>query len=101
MKVVILVPDAMTDSIRIRIEPSKKIALTKMYQLQGKSISSAVRGFLDSELAMKGNPLDEFDAIINQVDEKLHAYGGPEPTVDDIVAYVERIREARAQDMVA
>ncbi len=91
----------MTETIRIRIEPEKKAALTRLYQSRGMHISQAVRDFLDDELEAMGNPLDRFDAIMASVDERLKAYDGPEPTIDDIVAYVEKVRSARVCDSVA
>lgn len=90
----------MTEMIRIRIEPEKKAALTRLYQSRGMHISQVVRDFLDDELEAMGNPLDRFDAIMESADKKLGAYNGPEPTIDDIVAYVERVRSARVCDSV-
>ena len=88
------VADAMTETIRVRIEPEKKATLTRLYKRRGISISQAVRQFFDSEL-------DRFDAIMASADKKLDAYAAPEPTVDDIVNYVESIRAERAKDAVA
>ena len=86
----------MTDTVRIRIEPEKKRALEALYAQQGTTISQAVRSFFDDELASCANPLDRFDAIMASADEKVEAYGAPESTVDDIVSFVERVREERS-----
>ena len=88
--------DALTDSVRIRIEPEKKRALERLYAQRGTTISQAVRGFFDEELASQANPLDRFDAIMDAADAKADSYGAPEPTIDDIVAFVDRIREERS-----
>lgn len=93
--------DGMTDVIRIRIEPEKKAALNRLYQAQGTNVSRVVRDFFDRELESSRDVLDQFDALMASADEKLATYGGPEPTIDDIVSYVERVREARARDSVA
>ena len=94
------VADAMTETIRVRIEPEKKATLTRLYKRRGISISQAVRQFFDSELETASDPLDRFDAIMASADKKLDAYAAPEPTVDDIVNYVESIRADRAKDAV-
>ena len=93
--------DGKTEVIRIRIEPEKKMALTELYRKRGSSVSQAARDFFDSELSSMASPLDRFDAIRAAADEKLAAYDAPEPSIDDIVAYVERVRESRARDRVA
>jgi hypothetical protein len=87
---------AMTETIRIRIEPEKKEKLTRIYQSRGTSISQAVRNFFDAELATQVDPISRLDAIFGSVDAKLDNYGAPEPSVQDIVDYVEGVREARA-----
>lgn len=93
--------EKMTDSIRIRIEPDKKAALADAYRKRSTSISREVRAFLDRELEGLADPLDRFDAIMASADAKLDAYGAPEPTVEDIVSYVEGIRAERARSAVA
>jgi len=93
--------DAMTETIRIRIEPQKKAALTRMYEQRGTNLSQVVRSFLDDELASQSDPLSRFDAIMSSADKKLDAYGAPEPTVEDIVSYVESVRAARSADTAA
>ena len=92
------VANSMTDSIRIRIEPQKKAALTRLYESRGTNVSQVVREFLDAELESSLDPLDRLDAIFASADEKLAAYNGPEPTVEDVTAYVDKIRAARARD---
>ncbi|WP_172135157.1 hypothetical protein [Adlercreutzia sp. ZJ473] len=93
--------DAMTDVIRIRIEPEKKTALAELYRSRGTNLSQAARDFFDTELESAESPLDRFDAIMAAADEKLDAYEAPEPTIEDIVAYVEKVREVRSRDLVA
>ncbi len=88
--------DAKTETIRIRIDPRKKVMLTEMYNARGTTISTAVRDFLDSELASAAHPLDRFDAIMASADAKLEAYGAPEPSLEDIVSFVEDARKKRA-----
>lgn len=93
--------DAMTDVIRVRIEPEKKAALTRLYESRGTNVSQAAREFFDSELESEGDPLVKFDALMEQVDAKLDSYGAPEPTIEDIVDYLEKVRSARVHDRVA
>lgn len=92
------VADTMTETIRIRIEPEKKAALTRLYKQRGTNISQAARDFFDEQLEDMADPLDRFTAIMASVDAKLDAYDAPEPTVDDIVKYVESVRAKRAKD---
>lgn len=93
--------DGMTEVIRIRIEPTKKAALTELFRARGTNVSQAVRDYFDEELESSAHPLDRFDAIMASADKQLASYDAPEPSIQDIVAYVERVREARARDSVA
>lgn len=90
--------DTMTETIRIRIEPEKKAALTRLYKQRGTNISQVAREFFDEQLEDMADPLDQFDAIMSSTDAKLDAYDAPEPTVDDIVKYVESVRAERTKD---
>lgn len=83
-----------------RIEPEKKKALEKIYESRGTTISSAVRDFLDSELESSADPSDRLNSIFAEADVKLEEYAAPEPTVDDLVSYVEHIRSERAADSI-
>lgn len=91
----------MTDMIRIRIEPEKKEALNRLFRSKGTSLSRATREFYDRELEALKDPLERFDSIMAEADAKREAYACPEPTVKDIVAYIERVREARSGVSVA
>ena len=84
-----------SDVLRIRIEPEKKEMLARAYKKRGTSISREVRSFLDGELMSLSDPLDRFDSIMSSADAKADAYGAPEPTIEDIVSYVEKAREER------
>lgn len=91
----------LTDMIRIRIEPEKKEALNRLYKSKGTSLSRATREFYNRELEAVEDPLARFDSIMAEADAKREAYAGPEPTIKDIVAYIERVREARSSVSVA
>ena len=91
--------DYMTDTIRVRIEPEKKTLLTKLYEEKGTNLSQAIRDFLDKETESQSDPLDRFNAIMASADKKREAYGAPEPTVQDIVDYVDKVRESRQDTM--
>ena len=91
----------MDDMIRIRIDGEKKAALNKVYDAKGTTLSEEVRKFLDEQLLAESDPLERFDALMDSVDEQLDAYGAPEPTVEDIVSYVEEVRAQRSQDRAA
>lgn len=91
--------NSMTDTIRVRIEPEKKALLTKLYEERGTNLSQAIRDFLDKEIESQSNPLDRFNAIMTSADKKREAYGAPEPTVQDIVDYVGKVRESRQDTM--
>ena len=89
---------AATDMIRVRISPEDKERLTRMYAARGTTISHEVRAFLLSELEKNQDPLAVLDGIAASARRKVQASGLPEPSVDDIVAYVERIRDERQGD---
>lgn len=89
---------AATEILRIRVEPEVKEALTKLYKAQGTTVSQAVRGFLSDELAKQSSALDRFDAIMASADEKTKSSGQSEPVIDDIVAYIEKVRCERQAD---
>lgn len=91
----------MDDVIRVRIESEKKTALNRVFESKGTTISEEVRRFLDEQLLAESDALDRFDAIMASADERIDAYGAPEPTVDDIVSFVDRIREQRVRDTAA
>lgn len=91
----------MDDMIRVRISSEKKSALNKIYDAKGTTLSEEVRKFLDEQLLAESDALERFDALMDSVDEKLEAYGAPEPTLDDIVSYVDGIRAQRIKDAAA
>lgn len=91
----------MDDMIRVRIAGEKKAALNKIYDAKGTTLSEEVRKFLDEQLLAESDVLDRFDALMDSVDEQLDAYGAPEPTVEDIVSFVDGIRAQRVHDAAA
>lgn len=91
----------MDDMIRVRIESEKKAALNRIYDAKGTTLSEEVRNFLDEQLLAESDVLGRFDALMDNVDERIDAYDAPEPTLEDIVSYVEGIRAQRAQDAAA
>lgn len=92
---------SMNEVVRVRIDADKKASLTRMYSAKQTTISEAVRRFLDEELERDKALLDRFDAVMQSADEQAASYGAPEPTIDDIVSYVDRMREQRAHDSAA
>lgn len=84
-----------TETIRVRIEPDVKNSLTQLYKARGTTISQEVRTFLYEELAQNASALDRFDAIMASADAKLESAGEREVSIDDVVAYVDRVREER------
>lgn len=91
----------MDDMIRVRIDGRKKAALSRMYEAKGTTVSEEVRRFLDDQLLAESDVLDRFDAVMASADEQLEKYAAPEPTIDDIVSYVDRARAQRIQDFAA
>ena len=79
--------------------PQKKALLTKLYEERGTNLSQAIRDFLDKEIESQSNSLDRFNVIMTSADKKREAYGAPEPTVQDIVDYVGKVRESRQDTM--
>ena len=87
-----------TEMIRVRIEPEKKERLQSIYAARGTTLSQAVRDFLDSELA-QNDPLSVLDGIAESAARKVEASGAPELTIDDVVAFVDSVREERISYM--
>ena len=86
---------AATETIRIRIDPEVKNSLTHMYARRGTTISQAVRTFLYEELENERTALDRFDAIMTAADAKMESAGEPEVSIDDIVTYIDSVRDER------
>ncbi len=89
---------AATEVIRVRVKPEDKARLTRLYAMRGTTLSQAVRTFLLSELDAEANALETLDRIADSAERKIEASGLPDPSVDDIVAYVEAAREKRMAD---
>lgn len=88
------------DVVRVRIDSEMKARLMECYAAQGRTISDAVRGFLEHELEVFGDPLAELDALAESAVVKAASSGFPDPTVDDLVSYVDSVRAERASQMV-
>lgn len=89
---------AATDVIRVRIDPQEKELLTRLYAARGTTISHEVRTFLRAELEYSSDPLAALDGIAASARRKALASATPEPSVQDIVAYIDRIREERVRE---
>lgn len=91
---------AANDIVRVRMDSEMKARLMECYAAQGRTISDAVRGFLEHELEVFGDPLAELDALAESAAVKTASSGLPDPTVEDLVSYVESVRAERASQMV-
>lgn len=54
-----------------------------------------------ADLYDEKSPADELASIFASADEKLAASGLPEPSIDQIVEYCERVRAERSAQMLA
>ncbi len=89
-----------SEVVRIRVAPERKKRYMAMYEAQGITLSNAVRDFLDEELAHYEDPLMVLDEIAQSATQKTQASGLREPSVDELVAYVNNIRSERAAEMM-
>lgn len=89
---------AATEVIRVRVRPEDKSRLTRLYAARGTTLSQAVRTFLLSELDAEADALEMLDRIADSAERKIEASGLSSPSVDDIVAYVEAVRDERTAD---
>lgn len=89
---------AATDVIRVRIDPKDKERLTQLYAERGTTISHEVRAFLRAELEYTSDPLAVLDGIASSARRKALASKMAEPSVQDIVAFIDRVREERVQE---
>ena len=90
-----------SETIRIRVDPDFKEAVTRMYQRRGTTVSQAVRTFLAGELSASADATDAFDAIMASADAKAKASGLGEPTIGEINDYIARARANRAAQSLA
>ena len=86
---------AASEVIRVRIEPEVKESLSKMYAARGTTISQSVRSFLYGELEREATAPDRFDAIMAAADARLESSGEPDVSLEDIVAFVDGVRDER------
>ena len=92
---------AASETLRIRVEPSFKRDVTRMYEQRGTTVSAAVRSFLTDELSSYTAALDAFDSIMSSADDKVQAAGLREPTIDEINDYISGVRAERAREALA
>jgi hypothetical protein len=87
-----------TDIIRIRLEPELKAAFTKRCAQKGVSASQVLRGFVQQE-ATQARAVDRLDALLAKASQKNASSGLSSPTIDDINAYIAKVRKDRYADM--
>ncbi|MDR1087949.1 MAG: hypothetical protein LBL23_01540 [Coriobacteriales bacterium] len=88
-----------SDTIRIRVEPEMKSEVLAHFARKGTTVSQAVRGFLSEELQIPQSRADRLDALAASAEQKLSASGLAEPTMSEILDYVEEVRQERKADM--
>ena len=90
-----------TEIVQFRVEPSVRRDLESRCARRGVSVSQGLRDIVMVDLYGEKPPADELASIIASADEKLDASGLPEPSVDQIVEYCERVRAERSAQMLA
>lgn len=89
---------AASETIRVRIDPETKKALTKLYEAKGTTVSQAIRSFLAEELKETTSVVERFDALMASAHEKIDALDKPAPTLDEINTYIDKVRTERYED---
>jgi antitoxin component of RelBE/YafQ-DinJ toxin-antitoxin module len=88
-----------TDTIRIRLEPQLKNELQEYCAKKGTTISQEIRDFLNSKLQKQATALERFDVIMASAEQKLESSGLPEPTIDELNAYISHVRSERREQI--
>lgn len=89
-----------TETIQLRIEPSIKHDYERRCRESGQTVSQAVRELIVADLYADQTPLARLDAIFASADEHREAAGLPEPSVEEVVAFCERVKQERAAQML-
>ncbi len=85
-----------TEVIQLRVTPSLKSELEDRCRLQGTSVSEKLRSLVQKELSQEQSPLEEADAIFAAADARTQAAGLPEPSIEEVVAFCDRVKRERA-----
>lgn len=90
-----------TETIQLRIEPSIKQDYERRCRANGQTVSQAVRDLIVADLYADQTPLARLDAIFASAAERREAAGLPEPSVEEVVAFCDRVKQERASQMLS
>ena len=86
-----------TEMIQIRVPLTLKRDLEDFCARKGVSLSEGARELLSAGLRKDLSVEKRLDKIFEEADERQLASGLPAPTVEEIVAYCDRMKEQRAR----
>jgi antitoxin component of RelBE/YafQ-DinJ toxin-antitoxin module len=100
-----------SDTIRVRVTPEVKKAFATYCEKNGTTVSAEVRSFVESEADGAASSeehrkmsskaaLQQLDDLWARCDEKLEAAGFPEPSEEEICAYIEKDRRAYYDELM-
>ncbi len=95
-----------TEVIQVRVDATMKRELEELSAKRGVTLSQGIRDILSTELNRaktkdKKSPAEEFDEILQEADERRKASGLPDPSIEQIVEFCDKVRAERiAEAMV-
>jgi hypothetical protein len=75
-----------------------KESLKRLYDQRGITISEAARQMFEHELTRTQSASSQLDAILESAAQKLESTGLPSPSIEEITAYIEKVRAERLAD---
>ena len=81
--------------MRVVISPSLKTQFQDRCIEQGQNMSERMRQLIVSDLAREKTPADKLADILASANRKKMANGLPEPTIEEIDAFIESVRNER------
>jgi len=81
--------------MRVVLSPSLKSQFQDRCTEQGQKMSERMRQLIVSDLAQEKTPADKFADILASANRKKKAHGLPEPTIEEIDAFINSVRNER------
>lgn len=81
--------------MRVVLSPTLKEDFHAKCIANGQSMSDRMRRLIVEDLAKDQTPADRLSTILNSAEVKNQASGLPTPTIEDIDAFIDSVREER------
>jgi len=81
--------------MRVVLSPSLKSQFQDRCAEQGQKMSERMRQLIVSDLSQEKTPADKLEGILASANRKKKASGLPEPTIEEIDAFIDSVRSER------